>query len=125
MKFWLQHPWLSGSSGEILIERFPFVIGRHQEADHALSLTFISRYHCRFTLADNQVLVQDLESHNGTFVNGRRVTVPTPLQHGDEVGLGPMVFRVLWFPALHETSRSCNFGQTDRPPCLKDDGVTG
>ncbi|MCI0462987.1 MAG: FHA domain-containing protein [Gemmataceae bacterium] len=125
MKFWLQHPWLSGDSAEIPVERFPFVIGRHQDADYSLALAFISRYHCRFTLADQQVLVQDLESHNGTFVNGRRITMATPLQHGDEVGLGPIVFRVILTPEPQETARSYQFGPTDRLPSFKGQRTEG
>ena len=118
MKFCLQPSWLAGSSEEIDVERFPFVVGRHPDADYSLPLTFISRYHCRFTMADQRVLVQDLESHNGTFVNGRRVTMPTALAHGDEVGLGPLIFRVLLTSQTQETAQSCSLGPTSHMPCL-------
>src|SRR5438552_3283696 len=40
------------------------------------------------------VMVQDLESYNGTFVNGKRAVTPLPVQNGDEVTLGPCSFRV-------------------------------
>jgi pSer/pThr/pTyr-binding forkhead associated (FHA) protein len=40
------------------------------------------------------VVVQDLESYNGTFVNGRSAAKPLPVQAGDELTLGPISFRV-------------------------------
>src|SRR5262245_19922134 len=80
---------------EILVERFPFVIGRRSENDFALLLACISRRHCQLTEESKLVLVQDLESYNGTYVNGQRALSPLPLQHGDELSLGPVLFRVL------------------------------
>ena len=88
---------------EIAIDRFPFVIGRRTESDCALPLACISRRHCEFTQGDDQVLVQDLESYNGTFVNGRRALAPLPLHHGDELSLGPILFRVLLRAEIQET----------------------
>ncbi len=79
---------------EILIEHYPFVLGRHPEVDCPLAVAFVSRLHCQFQLEDDHVLVQDLESFNGTFVNGRRIYEPTPIHHGDEVSLGSLSFRV-------------------------------
>ena len=38
--------------------------------------------------------MQDLESRNGTFVNGQRADYLTPVHHGDELRLGPITFRV-------------------------------
>jgi pSer/pThr/pTyr-binding forkhead associated (FHA) protein len=38
--------------------------------------------------------VQDLESLNGTFVNGRHATHLTPIHHADELRLGPLGYRV-------------------------------
>lgn len=79
---------------QISIDRYPFVLGRDRETDRALPLAFVSRQHCRFTEENGNVLIQDLESYNGTFVNGRRVSMPTQLHHGDELSLGPLSFRV-------------------------------
>jgi hypothetical protein len=35
------------------------------------------------------LLLSDLQSRNGTFLNGQRISAPTPIQHGDSVQLGP------------------------------------
>jgi pSer/pThr/pTyr-binding forkhead associated (FHA) protein len=78
----------------ILVESFPFVIGRSSEADRPLPLVFVSRTHCRFSLVGEEVVVEDLGSANGTYVNGVRLGEATALRHGDEVRLGPLGFRV-------------------------------
>jgi predicted component of type VI protein secretion system len=91
----------------ISIDRYPFVIGRHRGNDGSLPLAFISRQHCRFTLEQGQVYIQDLESYNGTYVNGRRISEPTPVHPGDELSLGPLCFRVAAQPPRAETDPDC------------------
>jgi pSer/pThr/pTyr-binding forkhead associated (FHA) protein len=94
MKMVLQTSWPLGEDREIVVERFPFVVGRRTDSDCCLSWLFVSRRHCRFTRTGDQVLVQDLESFNGTFVNGKRASCPLPVQKGDELRLGSCSFRV-------------------------------
>jgi pSer/pThr/pTyr-binding forkhead associated (FHA) protein len=95
MKMLLRTLWPLDDCREILVDRYPFVIGRRSDNDCILALAFVSRRHCQFTWIDGQVHVQDLESYNGTFVNGKRATSPLPVVHGDEVTLGPCSFRVI------------------------------
>src|SRR6516162_1688701 len=104
MKLWLQTRWPLDNGRDIMIDHYPFVIGRRSDNDCSLPLAFVSRRHCQFVLAENQVMVQDLESHNGTFVNGRRASLPLPVQDGDEITLGPCSFRVVMSAARHETA---------------------
>jgi len=91
---------------EILVDHFPFVVGRRSESDCPLHYAFVSRQHCRFTLAGDEVFVQDLESHNGTFVNGRPASIPLPINHGDELCLGPLSFSVIMRATNQETMDS-------------------
>jgi len=100
MKMFLQTSWPLDGNREIVVQRFPFVIGRRTDADCSIPLAFVSRRHCQFTRTGDQVLLQDLESYNGTFVNGKRANSPLPVQNGDEVMLGPCTFRV---SVLHDT----------------------
>ena len=95
MKVFLQSPWPLESTREIVVDRFPFVIGRRSENDGTLPLACVSRRHCRMTRTGEQVLVHDLDSHNGTYVNGTLVTNPLPIRNGDELKLGPCPFRVM------------------------------
>src|SRR5271167_3797547 len=104
MKLWL-HPALPWEDvHEIRIDHFPFVVGRRSDSDCALPFAFVSRHHCQFSLHGSQVMVQDLESHNGTMVNGKPAALPLPIHHGDEVSLGPVAFRVVMVATPHETA---------------------
>jgi hypothetical protein len=55
---------------------------------------YSSTVHARLFRQDNRVLVEDLGSTNGTFVNSERVTKPTKLGRGDLVQVGGTVFQV-------------------------------
>ncbi|MDC0713174.1 sigma 54-interacting transcriptional regulator [Stigmatella sp. ncwal1] len=77
--------------------RFPLpasgmvLIGRDVEADLRLRDDSVSRRHARLTLHGGEVRVIDLDSHNGTLVNGRRVEGSHRLASGDVVTLGTVV----------------------------------
>lgn len=63
-------------------------LGRAAGADFILDVALVSRVHCRFTaMPDGSLEVRDLESTNGTFVNGQRTEV-TRLSSGDRVQIG-------------------------------------
>jgi hypothetical protein len=72
-----------------------FVVGRGETgAGNLAADTEISRRHARFRRTDDgRVVVEDLGSTNGTYVNGRRVTGPTVLSSGDEITLGRTLVR--------------------------------
>ncbi len=63
------------------------VIGRHHACDVVLPSPDVSRRHARFFYRDGHWIVQDLESTNGTLVNGERVG-RRRLHAGDELILG-------------------------------------
>lgn len=64
------------------------IIGRDDTADIVLPETTVSRRHARITASAGQRMIEDLGSQNGTWVNERRVTAPTPLADGDRIRLG-------------------------------------
>jgi len=69
-------------------------IGRAPGVDFVVDAALVSRVHCRLTLsADNQLLLEDLGSTNGTFVNGEKVSKAT-LNDGDTVTVGRVEFVV-------------------------------
>jgi serine phosphatase RsbU (regulator of sigma subunit) len=74
----------------------PFVIGRSAPADVVLKDPRISRSHCRVCLAMEEVIVIDLESSNGTFVNGKRLSGGGPLPVGARLQLGSHVLEHEW-----------------------------
>lgn len=62
-------------------------IGRSSGAEFFADAAMISRLHCRLTAGATELEVVDLESTNGTFVNGQRVTKAS-LKQGDRLGVG-------------------------------------
>jgi pSer/pThr/pTyr-binding forkhead associated (FHA) protein len=66
-------------------------MGRSPGAEFIVEAAMVSRLHCRLTAGATELQVNDLESTNGTFVNGQRVTEAS-LKTGDKLGVG----RVEW-----------------------------
>jgi hypothetical protein len=64
----------------------------------------ISKRHARVVLRDGKVIVVDLKTTNGTFVNGERISSPRVLNDLDTVGIGPFVIevRVLGATGAHD-----------------------
>jgi pSer/pThr/pTyr-binding forkhead associated (FHA) protein len=62
-------------------------IGRAPRADFILEAALVSRVHCRLTAGATDLEVVDLESTNGTYVNGERADRAI-LKSGDRLGVG-------------------------------------
>jgi pSer/pThr/pTyr-binding forkhead associated (FHA) protein len=72
---------------EIDLIDFPLRIGRGPDADVQLGDRWVSREHCEIDSADDALVVRDLGSKHGTFVNGRSV-MEAELHQGDELNIG-------------------------------------
>jgi pSer/pThr/pTyr-binding forkhead associated (FHA) protein len=68
-------------------------LGRAQNADFIIEAPLVSRLHCRVDAADEVLLVTDLASTNGTFVNGERIG-ERELRDGDRLRIGRVDFTV-------------------------------
>lgn len=77
----------------IELTRPDVIIGRHSESDVRLPLPDVSRRHCRFVFLEGRWQVFDLNSLNGTLVNGQLVKQAV-LQSRDQVRLGGFTFEV-------------------------------
>ncbi len=55
---------------------------------------YTSTHHARLMLWNDQWVVQDLDSTNGTFLDGARVTLPTPVPPGVPVTIGTTTFEL-------------------------------
>jgi len=62
-------------------------VGRAPRADFILDAALVSRLHCRLTAGATELEVVDLESTNGTYVNGERAE-RAKLKSGDRLGVG-------------------------------------
>lgn len=71
----------------------PASVGRDREADFCLDECHVSRQHCKLELVDDAVVVRDLDSTNGTYVNGLKVSEAV-LKPGDKLTVGAITFLV-------------------------------
>jgi pSer/pThr/pTyr-binding forkhead associated (FHA) protein len=87
---------VSANVPTLLVNRLPFLIGRHADCDFVVADRQVSRQHCRFHLRGRMVFVEDLGSNNGTFVNGQRVRGgPFVVESGDVVRVGEQWYKVV------------------------------
>jgi pSer/pThr/pTyr-binding forkhead associated (FHA) protein len=70
------------------------VFGRSEDADIPIDDPYASEFHARLGVQDDKVIVHDLGSTNGTYVNGRRVTSPRSVVRGDTVQIGKTILEV-------------------------------
>jgi predicted component of type VI protein secretion system len=73
--------------------RPPAVLGRSSQADVRLSDPWVSRVHCEICCRNGELIVRDLESRHGLFVNEERVQQAV-LHSGDVLLLGVTRYRV-------------------------------
>lgn len=92
--------FLSGQPGpgeplrHVPIHSSPFVIGRRADASLSLPCQTVSGRHAEIIEGQEGLLLRDLNSTNGTYVNGLRVADPIPLQEDDLVQFADVPFRI-------------------------------
>jgi len=68
------------------------VVGRQQGCDLRIPSKIVSRRHCLLSFRDGYLTAEDLNSANGTFVNGERIEGKEVVRPGDRLEIGPLVF---------------------------------
>ncbi len=90
---------LSGSheGRELNVSGEKFLIGRSESCQLRPKSESVSRKHCIIVLKDNRVLIQDLKSRNGTYVNDKRLPTDKAkvLSGGDKLRVGKLNFEVV------------------------------
>lgn len=71
------------------------IIGRQNTCGLRIPLHSVSRKHCEVQMIDDQLIVRDLGSSNGTVINDNKVKGNAKLNAGDRLQLGPVVFTVV------------------------------
>ena len=79
----------------VRVDSSRFVVGRNAGASLCIPSATVSREHAELTVIDRGLLLRDLGSTNGTFVNGMRVREPYTVGHGDLLQFGQVVFRIV------------------------------
>jgi pSer/pThr/pTyr-binding forkhead associated (FHA) protein len=69
-------------------------MGRQQGCQVRINSSQVSRKHCELFEKLGHLLVKDLGSSNGTFVNGKKINQQQVLEIGDELSVGPIRFRI-------------------------------
>jgi hypothetical protein len=79
---------------EIPLGNEPITIGRSGESGLVIRDDYTSTHHARLMLWNNEWMVQDLDSTNGTFLDGQRVTVPTQVPLDAPIKIGTTTFEL-------------------------------
>lgn len=79
------------------------LLGRGRECHIHFDDATVSKQHARLRLVDNRAVLEDLQSTNGTTLNGRLIAGAAPLRRGDRIGLGP---NLIVFVGLSAPSRN-------------------
>ena len=79
---------------ELELRGEPVSIGRARDADLVIQDDYTSTHHARLLNWNGQWMIQDLDSTNGTYVNGERVSQPTALGPGKSVRIGTTTFEL-------------------------------
>lgn len=77
-------------------------IGRWEDNDIVIDDRWVSRYHAQIRQENDQYVIEDLGSKNGTMVNGQRILEPTVLADGDQIQMMPL--RTLTFVGYGATA---------------------
>jgi predicted component of type VI protein secretion system len=85
----------SNAGKEIKIPAPKCIIGRGDDCHLRPQSDAVSRQHCTIVTSENEVIVRDMKSRNGTFVNGERVSDEAVLLSGDVLRVGPQEFEML------------------------------
>jgi pSer/pThr/pTyr-binding forkhead associated (FHA) protein len=82
-----RYPEAGGPAERVPLWKVPFTIGRSETADHTVYSSKVSKEHAAIEVAGQRYVVRDLDSTNGTFVNGKRVKT-ADLSEGDRLSVG-------------------------------------
>jgi pSer/pThr/pTyr-binding forkhead associated (FHA) protein len=100
------------------------VVGRDENCQIRLATSEVSRQHCLLRLSSEGLVVRDMGSRNGTFVNDVAIAEETLLKPGDVLRVGPLALQV-----PHKRKRGDNSGATHPtltlPKTTTDDDIAG
>ncbi|MBC8870142.1 MAG: FHA domain-containing protein [Planctomycetes bacterium] len=85
----------AGAGKEVKIPTPKCLIGRGEDCHMRPKSEAVSRRHCAIIAKRGKVFIRDLESKNGTIVNGKPIEGDYVLKNGDKVQVGPLAFEML------------------------------
>ena len=86
LEVWLRE---ANNQGQAANDGWQVSIGRHDDNDLVIPFdTQVSRKHASIKLVDGSLFIDDLGSHNGTYVEHRRIEQATPIELGQLLRMG-------------------------------------
>jgi predicted component of type VI protein secretion system len=83
---------LTGKAYDLTVEKT--TIGRVDDNTFPIAEGSVSSHHCEVLLRGGEVIIHDLNSTNGTFINGRQITGEAPIKPGQILRLGQIELRL-------------------------------
>jgi len=80
---------------EYALDKARCIVGRSDDADWTFEDDAVSKHHAALELGAKGVRVVDLDSTNGTYVNGERIDAAYALKHGDQIQIGDVRLQCL------------------------------
>lgn len=81
--------------GSIIPIRSDLSIGRKDSNSIILSDQHVSGNHAKIVVRNNGLFLEDLNSTNGTYLNGKKISSRVKLNNKDEIQIGTAVFKIL------------------------------
>ena len=107
---------LSVEGREIDLSDGEATLGRSRTSTVRIEHESVSRSHALLTLNKGEAIVKDLNSSNGTYVGGKRISRETRLQNGDRVQIGAAVVDLRILPPDVPSERTALLGPDELPP---------
>lgn len=83
------------SPAKLNLPRGNFVVGASDDVPIQLPYVGVSKRHCEFSVTDSSLMVTDLNSSNGTFINGYRIgSAPVPVPNGAVIEIGVVKIQI-------------------------------
>ncbi|AKJ04906.1 pilus assembly protein CpaF [Archangium gephyra] len=83
-----------GGTEQIEFEKNEITIGRLAGNDIVLAKGNVSKYHSKIVAKDGKLIVVDMKSTNGTFVNGKKIAGPQVVKPADQIFIGDYIINV-------------------------------
>jgi hypothetical protein len=94
-----------GEQRRLAFDKPAITIGRDEENDVVLPDGDVSRQHARVLFESGRLVIVDLASTNGTYVNGRKIRTRRVIEEGDEISIGDFLLGVETSGASADRSR--------------------
>ena len=82
-------------TGSIVPIKGVLTLGRREDNVIVLDDHYVSGHHAKIYTKNNQYILEDLNSTNGTVVNGENINGRLYIQLGDEIKIGSLIFKVI------------------------------